>query len=183
MKKINLQVVVLLLIGCLATSSCIGSYSLFKKYTSWQLRMTNNKYVNAIVSWFLDIICIPVTLLVDNLVLNTIEFWSGENPIQANIGKTKTVIGEDGKTYAVTTLKDGYEVKNENGEVVNFTHNSDTDSWSVEQNGEKKELFRYNGDGTIQTEINGESKTLSLNEAGVYQARMMAQNGVFFAMK
>ena len=45
-----------------------------------------------------------------------------------------------------------------------------------------KELFRFNADGNIKTTVNGQTKDLSLNEAGVYDARMMANDGVFFAM-
>ena len=182
MKKVSFNVIVCLLIASMATSSCIGSYSLFNKFTKWEVRMTKNKFVNAIVGFVIDIVCIPVTLLVDHLVLNTIEFWSGKNPVQANIGKTKQVIGEDGKCYAVTTLKDGYEVKDANGKVTYLLHNEENDSWSLQQDGVSQEIFRYNEDGTIQATVNGSKKNFSLNEAGVYQARMMANDGHFFAM-
>lgn len=178
----NLFVAALLLIGCMATSSCIGSYSLFNKYTEWETRMTSNKFVNAIVGFVLDIVCVPVTLFVDHLVLNTIEFWSGENPIQANVGKTQKVLGNDGRFYVVTTLKNGYEVKAPTGETTYFIHNAENDSWSMEQNGVTKEIFRFNSDGTIQANVNGESKNFTLNDAGVGQARLLAGDGQFFAM-
>jgi hypothetical protein len=115
-------------------------------------------------------------------VLNSIEFWTGDNPIHANIGKTKQVMGSDGRYYAVTYLKNGYEVKAPNGDVTNFIHDAETDSWSMEQNGVKKEIFRFNGKNSIKSFINGESKEFTLNEAGVYEARMMANDGVFFAL-
>ena len=76
MKK-NLKVAVFLLAGSLLTSSCIGSFSLFNKYEKWQCNMTGNKYVNGIVGLILQPIVGSVCLLVDSLVLNTIEFWSG----------------------------------------------------------------------------------------------------------
>ena len=90
-------------------------------------------------------------------------------------------MGKDGRYYAVTTLKNGYEVKAPTGEITYFIHDDANDSWSVEQNGVVKELFRFNGDGTIQANVNGETKNFTLNEAGVYEARMAA-NGTFFAM-
>ncbi|MBQ9654540.1 MAG: DUF3332 domain-containing protein [Prevotella sp.] len=185
MKKINVKVAAWLLLGCMATSSCIGSFSLFNKLTSWETHMTDSKFVNAIVGFVINIVAIPVTLLVDSLVLNTIEFWSGDNPIEANVGKTKQVMGEDGRYYAVKTLKNGYEVTAPDGVVTNFFHNADNDSWSMEQNGVVKEIFRFNTDGTrrtIQAEVNGQTKEFTLNEAGVYEARMAAGDGVFFAM-
>jgi hypothetical protein len=99
----------------------------------------------------------------------------------SNIGKTQQVMGQDGRYYAVTTLKNGYEVKAPTGEITYFIHDDANDSWSVEQNGVQKELFRFNADGTIQANVNGENRNFTLNEVGVYDARMAA-NGTFFAM-
>ncbi len=183
MKKISFKVVVCLLAGMLMFNSCIGSYSLFNKYAKWETHMTSSKYVNAILGFILDFVCIPVTFLVDSLILNTIEFWSGENPV-ADIGKTKQVMGEDGLLYTVKTLKNGYEVTAPNGEVTLFTHDKKADSWTVTKNGVSQELFRFNPDGkSITTVMNGEQKTFTLNEQGVFEARMAANNDVFFAAR
>ena len=91
-------------------------------------------------------------------------------------------MGQDGRYYAVTTLKNGYEIKAPTGEITYFIHNAENDSWSMEQNGVQKEIFRFNSDGTIQSQINGETKNFTLNEAGVAEARMAANDGLFFAM-
>ena len=164
-------------------SSCyVGQYGLFNKYVNWQTNMTGSKFVNAIVAFIIAPIVGSVCLLVDTLVLNTIEFWSGSNPVQANIGKTKQVMGSDGRYYAVTTLKNGYEVKAPTGEITHFIHNDENDSWSMEQNGIVKEIFRFNADGTIRATIDGTEKAFTLNEAGVYDARMLANGGRFYAM-
>ncbi len=183
MKKISFKVVVCLLAGMFMFNSCIGSYSLFNKYAKWETHMTSSKYVNAIIGFVIDIVCVPVTLLVDSLVLNTIEFWSGTNPL-ADIGKTKQVMGEDGLLYAVKTLKNGYEVTAPNGEVTLFTHDEKADSWTMTKNGVSQELFRFNPDGkSISTVMNGEQKTFTLNEQGVFEARMAANDGMFFAAR
>lgn len=184
MKKISMKVTVCFMAASLLFSSCfVGKYALWNKYINWQNHMTSSKFVNAIVGFILVPIVGSICQLVDILVLNTIEFWSGSNPVQANIGKTKNVIGEDGRVYAVTTLKDGYDVKSPTGEMTYLRHHAENDSWTIEQNGVSQELFRYNADGkTIRTTINGQTKDLSMDEAGVYQARMMANDGTFFAM-
>ena len=183
MKRVSLKVAVCLLAGCFLFSSCfVGQYGAWNKYIKWQNNMTSSKFLNAIVAVILVPIVGSICQLADILVLNTIEFWSGENPVQANIGKTKKVTGSDGRGYAITTLKDGYEVKDDNGQVTSFIHDAENDSWSVEQNGVRQEIFRYNADGSIQSKVNGEVKNFTLNESGVYQARMAANNGVFFAM-
>ena len=184
MKKVTLKVATCLVAGGLLLNSCIGSYSLFHKYAQWELRMTDNKYLNAIIGFVLDIVCVPVTLMVDSLVLNTIEFWSGENPIASNVGKTQQVVGKDGRMYTVKNLKNGYEVTDSEGAVTLFTHNKKENSWSMTQNGVTQEIFRFNPDGkSISTIINGEQKDFSLNEQGVFEAQMSAGDGLFFAAR
>lgn len=182
MKKINVTVVAWLLLGSLTMSSCIGSFTLFNKFAKWETQMTNNKYVNAIVGFIITPFVGSVCLLGDALLFNTIEFWSGSNPI-ADIGKTRTIMGQDGRYYAVTTLKDGYEIKAPTGEVTNLKYNKKNNSWTMEQNGDVKEIFRFNDDGTIMATVNGEPRTYTLDEAGVYQARMDANEGMYFAVR
>ena len=177
MKKFQLRVVVALLAGSFLFSSCIGSFSLFNKYAAWQKDMTSNKFINAIVGFFLMPIVGSVTMFVDWFVLNTIEFWSGDNPVASNVGKTQNVMGKDGLLYAVKTLKNGYEVKAPNGEITLFTHNSKNDSWSISQNGITKEIFRFNADGTIQANLqNGEKLTVTNDEAGMQQEQSTDNN-------
>ena len=185
MKRISMKVAVCLLAGSFLFSSCyVGKYALFNKYVNWQTHMSNSKFLNAVVGFIIAPIVGSVCLLADTLVLNTIEFWSGSNPVQANIGKTRQVMGSDGRYYAVTTLADGYEVKAPTGEVTYFIHDAANDSWSMEQDGVKKEIFRFSADGnSIQANINGETRSFALDETGVYQARMVAGDGRFFAMQ
>ena len=183
MKKFNvLQVTVCLLIGSFMFSSCIGSFSLFNKYASWQKDMTNNKFINAIVGFFLMPIVGGITLFVDAVVLNTIEFWTGDNPVASNVGKTQNVMGSDGVLYAVKTLRNGYEIKSPTGEIVYFLYDKKNDSWSVSQNGVTKEIFRFNEDHkSIKVTANGETRDFALNEQGVQEAMIASQNDRFFA--
>lgn len=184
MKKISLKVAVCLLSGSILFSSCVGSFCLFNKYAAWQKDMTDSKFVNAIVGFILMPIVGSITLTVDWLVLNTIEFWSGDNPMASRVGKTQSVIGQDGRLYAVKTLKNGYEVKSPSGEITLFTYNKKDNSWSMSQNGQTKEIFRFNEDGkSIKAEINGESRDFTLNEQGVIDAEMAACDGRYFAAR
>ena len=180
-----MKVAVCLLSGSFLFSSCmVGSWGLFNKYADWQTHMSDSKFVNAIVGFVLGSICYPVTTLVDALVLNTIEFWSGDNPVASNVGKTQKVMGQDGRFYAVKTLKNGYEVKAPTGEVTLFTYNKKNNSWSMTQNGEVKEIFRFNEDGqSIKVEINGEERDFTLNEQGVRDAQFAAADGLYFAAR
>ena len=185
MKKISLKVAVCLIAGSFLFSSCmVGSWGLFNKYADWQTRMTSNKFVNAVVGFVLGAVCYPVSSLVDALVLNTIEFWTGDNPVASNIGKTQSVMGQDGRLYAVKTLKNGYEVTDPNGVVTLFTYNKKENSWSMSQNGLTKEIFRFNEDGkSIKVVMNGEERDLTLNEQGVIDAEYLSSTGLYFAAR
>ena len=182
MKKISLSAACVLLAGSFLCSSCIGSFSLFNGYEKWQCNMTSNKYVNGIVGLILQPIVGSICLTVDALVLNTIEFWTGSNPMAVN--KVQTVKGQDGRYYAVKTLKNGYEVKAPNGEVTLFIHDSKTESWSISQNGVTKEIIRFNADGTIQASLqNGEKLTVTNDQAGMQKVREAVYNDNCFALR
>lgn len=182
MKKIKLQVIAALLAGCFLTSSCIGSFSLFNKYAEWQREMTDNKYINGIVGFFLMPIVGSITLFVDWVVLNTIEFWTGDNPVAENVGKTQNITGQDGLLYAVKTLKNGYEITAPNGEVTLLVYDKASDSWSMSKDGVTQEIFRFNKDGkSIKMNVNGQSRDYSLNEEGLEKARWESSTGIFLA--
>ena len=74
-------------------SSCIGSFGLTNKLLDWN-RNIDSKFVNELV--FIAFWIVPVyeiSALADVLVLNSIEFWSGNNPV-ADAGSVKTIEGK-----------------------------------------------------------------------------------------
>ena len=102
----HLKVAVVLLAGVLLTNSCVGSFSLFNKLARWNKSATSERFLNELIFLIISP-AYAVCSVVDVLVLNTIEFWSGSNPVAQRVGKTIEVQGQDGRYYAVTTLKDG----------------------------------------------------------------------------
>lgn len=108
MKKISLSVGAILLgLSALSLQSCIGSFTLTNKVLSWN-RQVGNKFVNELVFfafWVLPVY--EVTSIADLVVLNSIEFWSGNNPLTASVKAIDTEHGRylvecDGKGYKVT---------------------------------------------------------------------------------
>lgn len=181
MKKTKMKAAACLMAAAITLSSCIGSFGLFNKVLDWNKGLSN-KFVNEIV-FILISPAYAVCGVVDLLVLNTVEFWSGSNPI-AKVGSVQNVWGQDGRLYAVKTLEDGYEVTKPTGEKVLFTYDERLKSWSMEADGQQRELFRFNDDGTIQAMLpNGERKDISLNEEGVYSLHMAMNDGLFFAAR
>ena len=184
MKKVGMKAIVVAMAAGVLCSSCVGSFGLFNRLASWNKKATGSKFLNELIFLIISP-AYAVCSVVDVLVLNTIEFWSGNNPMASNIGKTKQVKGQDGLMYAVTYLKDGYEVRKPNGETFKFLYDKTTDSWSMLSNGVTKEMFRFNEDGTVKAVLpNGSKMDVSQNESGLYEVRMaVAGNTYMYAQK
>ena len=118
MKKSYLTIALALTLACsLSLSSCIGSFALTNKVLDWN-RSIGSKFVNELVFiafWVLPVY--EITGVADILVINTIEFWSGDNPVAKN--ETKVIDGKDAKylvkqdpqSYTITNLSDNTEVR------------------------------------------------------------------------
>ena len=174
MKKSKMMVACMLLSGSILLSSCIGSFGLWNNLKDWNNGLSN-KFVNELV--FVAFHLIPVyeiAYLADILVLNTIEFWSGNNPVAENkIGEVKEVKGENG-TYFVTTNADGYTItkEGEDNEVA-LVFNKENNTWSASANGESYELIQMNEDGTVNVKLqDGEKVTVTPDMQGVSTAKM-----------
>jgi hypothetical protein len=88
MKKLT----ILLLTVCVITAGCTGSFMLTKKVYNFH-RQQEGKWVDELV--FLGVVIIPVyglATLGDAIIFNSIEFWSGENPIKASSKESSVVI-------------------------------------------------------------------------------------------
>ena len=115
MKKLTLKLATLLMCGAFVFSSCIGSFALHQKVLNWNQGI-GDKWVNEVVFLALNIIPVyGICYLADAVVINSIEFWSGDNPV-ASIGDVRQVKGENGN-YLVTTLENGYSITKEGEDV------------------------------------------------------------------
>jgi hypothetical protein len=77
----------LALVALLAGGSagCYGRFALTRKLYNWNGQVTNNDFANSAIMWVLLIIPVYGVLgLVDFLVLNTIEVFTGSNPVAVN---------------------------------------------------------------------------------------------------
>ena len=127
MRKIRISVAAILLAGTsLVFTSCIGSFGLTNKVLSWN-RNIGSKFVNELVFlafWILPVY--EVTALADVLVINSIEFWSGSNPLTAS---TKVVDTDNGR-YLIACDGKGYTVTNEQtGEAVRLNFEESDRTW------------------------------------------------------
>ena len=183
MKKSKLTLVAVVLSGSLLFSSCVGSFGLFNRLSSWN-QGVGNKFVNELVFLAFNIVPVyGVAYLADALVINSIEFWSGNNPL-ASIGDVKKVKGENGN-YLVETLENGYSITKE-GETASMEliYDKDLNTWNVVAEGVSTELLQINNDGTAQMTLpNGEDLTVTLDAQGVSAARQATMVNTYYAAR
>ena len=179
MKKNVLTVAVICtLCGALTLPSCIGSFTLTNKLLSWTNQI-GEKFVKELVFfafWILPVY--EVSALADILVLNSIEFWSGSNPVAKG---TKVIDGNDGK-YLVKCDGKGYTIKSVNdGSVVRLDFNDDDKSWSYSiPGGEKHTIFTFVDDTHISLPApDGTTTTVEISDAGLYAYQAIATGSAF----
>lgn len=170
MKK-SFKMVAALLSACIVMSSCMGSFDLTKKIYKWN-EGVGDKWVNEIVFVAMNIIPVySITLFVDAVVLNSVEFWTGNKPL-ANNGEVKVVKNSKGEEITIVANENGYNVSN--GETaMNLIFDETDNSWSVEYNNTVNKLVSINGNNAQLYMLNGETMNVTLDEAGVAMARQM----------
>ncbi|MCC8071386.1 MAG: DUF3332 domain-containing protein [Bacteroidales bacterium] len=165
-KKYLSAALALTLAFSLTTSSCIGSFSLTNKLLGWN-KQVGSKFVNELVFFAFWIIPVyEVSALADILVINSIEFWSGNNPLSAS---TKTIEGKDGQQYLVECDGAGYTITSlSDGTVTRLDYTADTQTWSVEVGDEVYPLMTFVDDTHVALpSADGTSVLIEASDAGV----------------
>lgn len=182
MKKKYLSVGVAMVLCCsMVATSCIGSFALTNKLLSWN-RQVGNKFVNELVFfafWILPVY--EVSALADVLVLNSIEFWSGSNPV----AQGRSVIdGKDGR-YLVDCDGKGYTITSENdGSVVRLDFDEADQAWSVTADGNTYELMTFVDDTHVSLPTaDGGRMVVEMSQDGVWAYQQAVSGSGMFAMK
>ncbi|WP_290524512.1 DUF3332 family protein [Alcanivorax sp.] len=93
-------------------TGCLGQNALFDTVQDWNATATNNKFVSQGISfifWWVPVY--GLSLLGDIVIFNSIEFWTGTNPISKEgakvAGSTETVNDGMGNQAELTYNADG----------------------------------------------------------------------------
>ena len=179
MKK-HLKISALLLSATIIMSSCIGSFRLTNSIKDWN-EGVSNKWVNEVIFLALHIVPVyEIAMLVDGVVLNTIEFWGGSNVVD-NAGDTKVVKNSQGQDIEITTMENGYEITD--GKVaMNLVFDEATQVWSAVCGEQVTDLVKLVDENNAQLFLmNGDVMDITLDEAGMDIARQYMTNS--FALK
>jgi hypothetical protein len=113
MKKTTSILMATLLLGIsMVQTSCMGSWGLTTKIYKWNEDATGSKFLNNLIFWVLLIIPIySISIAVDFIILNLIEFWTGSNPLAMEEGQIeKQIVSKGGIDYEITATKNRFDV-------------------------------------------------------------------------
>lgn len=180
MKKRLIPVALIAAISLPVFTSCIGSFALTNKLLSWN-NSIGSKVVNELV--FIGLWILPVyevSALADVIVINSIEFWSGSNPMAS--GK-KVIDGQDGR-YLVECDGKGYTITSENdGSAVRLDFDVAEQTWSVAMpDGECYDFMTFVDDNHVKMPTaDGKGMIVDLTEEGLLAYRAQSDNSLWAA--
>lgn len=185
MKKILFRLTASVLCAAMlfGSTSCIGSFSLTNRLLGWN-KGVGNKFVNELVFiafWILPVY--EVSGLADLLVLNSIEFWSGRNPMGDTAQADQIIEGSDGHRFLVQTDGEGYNIKDlESNQEMRLQYEEEDMSWNVVYDGTTTTLFTFVDDTHVRMPVgNDQWQTVELSQAGLYAYQAMATPAIMAA--
>ena len=171
MKKLFLSAAMAALL-CSSMTSCMGKFALTRNLYAWNDQVSN-KFINEIVFvafWILPVY--EVCGLADLLVLNTIEFWSGDNPMTASV---RTIDTDHGR-YLVECDGEGYDITLEpTGEKFRLDFAHETGTWSLQTDGKEYPLMTFVDESHVSVPLpDGGWQTVEVSQQGVLAYRSVA---------
>lgn len=105
------------LLSAVVFSGCYGKFALTRKVYEINGQITNNKFVHSLVAWvFLWLPVYGLAGFADFVVLNTIEFWTGNNPMSGGATPGETI--KSGEYEAIRDENEITFIQRKDGAVV-----------------------------------------------------------------
>ena len=109
-RHLTVTATVIVMVASLMATGCVGQFALFNKLAQWNMTVTDNKFINEVVFLVLNFIPVyGIAGLADAVVINSIEFWTGENPILVKENYKKTV--QSGDQKVIQTFRSEGDIK------------------------------------------------------------------------
>ena len=121
----------------LSTVGCFGKFELTSKIYRYNRDFNEDKWMNEILFLVLSFFY-GGAIVLDAILFNSLEFWTGKNPVTASNGATKVITDADGRVITMTRV------------------DTDTISVSVESDGTRRDLVLVREDRAISAwDLNG----------------------------
>jgi hypothetical protein len=175
----------------LVQSGCYGSFGLTKKVYDFNGEVSDSKFVQSLLFWVLCIIPVyAAAALIDVVILNLIEFWSGSNPISMKEGDYEMqVVERNGVQYRMEATRNQLAVTPLNGrkegQKTTFVYRESDRSWNIEKDGQMITIAKVefeNGKNVAQFfNLKGAPTTIDLpNDSDALAAMKQSKMDVAF---
>jgi len=94
------------------STGCFGGFQLTRKVYAFNREVSPDKWIRELV--FLAMAIVPVygaATFLDAVVFNSVEFWTGSNPVLAKNGSSRKITTADGTAILTRTSADTLDVK------------------------------------------------------------------------
>lgn len=90
----------------LATAGCFGRFQVTRNLYKWNQNVSQDKWLRWVA--FLLLACLPYGLVItiDALITNSIEFWTGKNPVTVTSLPTRVFAGPEGSQVVMALQPD-----------------------------------------------------------------------------
>jgi uncharacterized lipoprotein YehR (DUF1307 family) len=151
MKKLRkISTIVVLMLVVFMLSGCFGNFALTRRVYKMN-QSVGSKWANTAVMWVFMILPVYQACgFLDVVVLNTIEFWSGENPLAMaeNEVDIQKVASED-NTYEIKASKNRYDITviagKDKGKNIAVVYDPVVNSWKLQADGKISTLAQIEG--------------------------------------
>lgn len=147
-----------------ALQGCYGGFTATKKLYKWNGTL-GNKWINSIVMVGLAIIPVySIAGAADILILNTVEFWTGSNPLAMKAGESETrIVTIEGKDYELTASQNRMEIKPVSApeQAVELSYEPAQQAWFAETAAGRQLVAREAGDVVTVYHADGHREVLT----------------------
>lgn len=90
-------------------TGCFGTFALTRKAYEFHDGLTDSKFLKSLLFWIPGGLVYGIVGMIDVVILNLIEFWSGSNPISMNEGDYEIQLATiNGDRFKVEATKDTF---------------------------------------------------------------------------
>jgi hypothetical protein len=149
MRKIKSTLLaIVFLFATLTQTGCIGSFGLTNNLYEWNKGLGGKVAQEAVFLVFVIIPVYGVTLLIDAVILNSIEFWSGNNPMSMNADdKEVQIVNVDGLNFEITATQNKFQVVqldgDKAGQSYDLVYQPEELSWYLQANGKSVKVSKF----------------------------------------
>ncbi|MBP7509889.1 MAG: DUF3332 family protein [Prolixibacteraceae bacterium] len=169
MKRITrlISVALLAVFIIVGVFGCYGNMSLTKKVYNFNGSL-GNKYVQSIVNWAFWICPVyEISMFLDYVLFNTIEFWTGSNPLAMNEGEhvikyAESPNGEYKFEISQNQIIISQPANSTNKEDIVLTFDPVNNSWFMNSDGVSQQIGYLEGDQLKLVSPSGEELSINL---------------------